>query len=113
MMDDPATTGLTFAVRYSATGASAPIGHVFGGLGAGVSLESYDFRQSTDQFSYTWPMVSVPAGGTVILMHFVTIDTDPLAAEATAVSLVYLWNPAALEGMSTQEMQAVRNFVIW
>jgi hypothetical protein len=57
-------------------------------------------------------MPEIPAGGTVILMHFLTVAQDPGTAEARAGSLVNLSDAAALAGMTPAEKAAVVNFVV-
>jgi len=58
--------------------------------------------------------VTVPAGQTVILMHFgVQRDvTDDAGAVAQAQALVNLTDPNALTGMSAAEQSEVINFVV-
>jgi hypothetical protein len=66
-----------------------------------------------DDFAYAW-QVTVPAGGTVILMHF-AVQREPYDradAQAQAESLRDLIDPEALVGMTAEEAAAVVNFSV-
>lgn len=108
----PASTGNTYAVTDGPGLCCNPaLAHVFAGPGAAVGVDSVHFVSGVGDFSYRWS-VTVPAGGTVILMHFaVQRDVaDAAGAEAQAQALVSLGDPNALAGMSDEERAQVVNF---
>ena len=66
-----------------------------------------------DGVSYSWH-ATVPAGGTVIFMHF-AVQREPAdftGAANVATGLVNLTDPNALAGLSAAERAAIRNFVV-
>jgi hypothetical protein len=66
------------------------------------------------QVSYNWPAVTVPAGQSVTLMHFI-VQRDPsdlIGVKSRAESLVNLTDPNALTGMSAADKAQVINFRI-
>ena len=65
----------------------------------------------TDHVTYEWSSVTVPPGGMVAYMHFVTQQTSRSSAAASAERLVQL-PPEALSGLSPEEAAAVRNFAV-
>lgn len=93
-------------------GTLPPTAHVFDGNGALLTSNAtfdVDFNNRFGRLSETWSDVTVPAGGTVALMHFMVQQTGRAAGQAAAERLVQM--PAeALAGMSADEVAAVRNF---
>ncbi|HEX4954150.1 MAG TPA: carboxypeptidase regulatory-like domain-containing protein [Thermoanaerobaculia bacterium] len=87
--------------------------HVFGGDGAPVAVSTaaltLDSANTYGQLRAVWEDLTVPAGGTVVLMHFVSQETGD-AALAAAQRLVAL-PPEALVGLSAAELAAIANFV--
>jgi hypothetical protein len=85
---------------------------VFGGPAATVAVTDVQFTTHNDDVFYGWN-VTVPANGTVILMHFAVqrgYTDGGTAAGAQAQTLVDLSDPHALDGMSDTERGAVVNF---
>ncbi|MEN3340225.1 MAG: large repetitive protein, partial [Acidobacteriota bacterium] len=61
------------------------------------------------ELSYEWHALTIPAGGTVALMHFAVQETTRPAAQAAAQRLVQL-SPEAVAGLSTEELAEIQNF---
>jgi hypothetical protein len=72
------------------------------------------FIQTNDEVFYRWDNISIPAGQTVILMHFGVQrpPSDLVGTKAQAAALVNLTDPNALSGMTSAEKAAVANFII-
>lgn len=87
------------------------LAHVFNGSGARVGISGLSFNNGNDSISYSWN-VRVPAGQTIILMHFAvqraTEDTGGARSQAEALS--DLSETDALVGMSDEEKSQVVNF---
>lgn len=64
-----------------------------------------------DALSFDWSGVSIPAGQTVILMHFESQQFHNTGAVASADRLSQL-PPEALVGLSLDEIAQIRNFVV-
>ncbi len=110
----PSTTSGTFAIVDNAGACCMPVlGFVFAGPNSSTPVAATHFVDQDRTVSYTWN-VTVPAGQTVILMHFgVQRDvTDDAGAVAQAQALVNLTDPNALTGMSAAEQSEVINFVV-
>lgn len=89
---------------------------VFGGQNAQDRVDAADFQTFTSGYGggaiqYRWNNVTVPPGGTVTLMHFGVQQTSRVAAQASAQRLVQL-PPEALDGLSADEIQSIRNFAV-
>ena len=91
-------------------------GGFFGGTGAAAgtaAAPTFQFADGDDTvfFSYT---VTVPAGGTAIIMHFAVQREPGAAGQAAAASqadaLATLSDPLALSGMTAEERSQVVNF---
>jgi hypothetical protein len=92
---------------------TATVGFVFSGTAAPVPITSTSFVNSSNYVTYRWD-VTVPAGGTAILMHF-GLQHDPgdfTGAQNQAQALVNLTDPDALTGMTEAEKAQVVNFTI-
>jgi protocatechuate 3,4-dioxygenase beta subunit len=113
----PSETGNTYAVtRFNEPCCYPALGHVFAGPNARVPVNDVAVWNEDDSDSrsiYHWN-VTVPAGQTVILMHFTAQrqPDDTAGAQAQAEALVNLSDPKALQGMSEEEKAAVVNFQI-
>jgi hypothetical protein len=110
----PADTSNRYAVTDDTSSTTRPVlAHVFGGANAAVSVNATDFRTGEDDMFMRW-RVTVPAGATMILMHFAAqrAPGNTTGAQTQAESLVNLTDPAALQGMSTAERAQVVNFRI-
>jgi hypothetical protein len=109
----PAATNNTYAVTLeNRSGSRDPsLAHVFAGTGAIAAAATASIFG--DNVSYSW-QASVPAGGTVIFMHFAVqrAPTDFMGAETQAIELVNLTDPNALANLSAAERAAIRNFVV-
>jgi hypothetical protein len=110
----PTETANTFAVTDNGDACcTGALGHVFGGTGAALNVDATDFATGRGTVSYGWT-VTVPAGGTVALMHFAVQRgiLDAEAARAQAEALADLSDPRALVGMSAADKARVMNFRI-
>ena len=87
--------------------ASAPtLAQLVGGANAGLRIGSFGNANS-----YQWNNVTVPAGQTVIIMHFAAPQSNQASAIASAERLVQM-PPEALSGLSSDELAQVKNFVL-
>jgi hypothetical protein len=87
------------------------IGEVFAGVNSSVIVNSDFLPGSTT--TNTWN-VTVPAGETVSLMHFVVLrnSTDAAGAQAQAESLSNLTQLGMLDGLSASDRSNIKNFSI-
>ncbi|MGZ4843338.1 MAG: beta strand repeat-containing protein [Candidatus Angelobacter sp.] len=111
----PSQTNFTYAVTDQSGICCDPLlAHVFGGTSSTLAVPTVQFIQTNDNVFYRWDNVSIPAGQTVILMHFAVQrpPSDLVGTKSQAASLVNLTDPNALTGMSAAEKAAVANFVI-
>jgi hypothetical protein len=109
---DPSATTSTFAVTDADGICCRPVlAHVFGGPSARLSVGATQFANGNDLILYRWN-VTIPAGQTVILMHFAVQRPigDTAGAQAQAEALVNLTDSNALVGMSPAERSQVINF---
>lgn len=109
----PASTQNTYAITQNGTNCCL-VAHVLGGPGAAVPLaRSNIIADTTGLGSFGWD-VTLPPGGTVILMYFSAqrAPGDTQGATAEALALSQLTDPDALTGMSVQEKAEVINFVV-
>ena len=86
---------------------------MFAGAGAAVPVSTVRLRHLAGDTFYRYT-VTIPAGGSVTLMHFV-VQRDastPLAADAEAHALATLTDPDALANMTPAEKALVVNFQI-
>jgi len=111
----PSQTNFTYAVTDQSGICCDPLlAHVFGGASSTLAVPTVQFIPTNDNVFYRWDNITVPAGQTVILMHFGVQrpPSDLTGTKAQAASLVNLTDPNALNGMSAAEKAAVANFVI-
>jgi hypothetical protein len=105
----PGDTNQTYAL-VNASG-SPTTGFVFSGSSPSVPVTSTNFVSGANFVAYRWD-VTVPAGGSTILMHYI-LQHDPAdatGAQTQAQALVALTDPNALTGMSDVEKSEVVNF---
>ena len=110
----PAASNMHYAVTDQSGYCCDPaLGHVFASAGAGVAVANVQFSNGNDEIVYRWN-VTIPAGGTVALMHFgiQRSITDTAAVRVQAEALVNGTDPHMFDGMSSAEKSAVRNFAI-
>ncbi|MEQ1868664.1 MAG: Ig-like domain-containing protein [Vicinamibacterales bacterium] len=63
------------------------------------------------QLRYQWSSITIPAGGTVALMHFAVQQTSRPAAQGAAERLVQM-PPEALAGLNADELLEIQNFAV-
>jgi hypothetical protein len=87
------------------------IGEVFAGNNSSVIVNSNFLPESPT--TNTWN-ITIPAGETVSLMHFVILrnSTDSAGAQAQAESLSNLTQPGMLDGLSSSDKFSIKNFSI-
>ncbi len=115
-----AATGLTYAITDAepqtvAGGAVVrpTLAHVFAGPAAAVAAQSASFQRLSGGATVRWRL-TIPAGGSVTLMHFAVqrAPGDGAGTEAVAQALAGLSDPEALEGMSAADRARVVNFLV-
>ncbi len=109
----PSDTGNTVAVFQDATETASSAGFVFAGAGASVPAIPIRVEALAPNYKYEW-IVTVPAGQTRSVLHFVTQGE---ASAATAVAnqsfaLANLSDPAALVGLRAAEKSSIVNFIV-
>jgi carboxypeptidase family protein len=91
---------------------SPAVAHVMAGAGGALALGDV---QSNLFFVVVpverWNGIVVPAGGRAIIMHFAVQEPNASAAQSAAERLVQL-PPEAIEGLTTEERQAIVNFAV-
>ena len=91
------------------------IADVFDGPGAALAPTSAGLVQnpsgSSDTLSETFGSVTIPAGGTVGILHFLSQENLYESANASATRLEQL-PPEALAGLSPIDLSAISNFAI-
>lgn len=108
----PSSSGNTFAVTSDGlTGTDPALSHIFAGSNAPVTVNALQFTNGNDSIFYEWN-ITVPAGQTVRLMHFIAQREpgDLAGAEAVARSLVTLTASNMFDGLSALERSEVINF---
>ena len=111
----PSQTNFTYAVTDQNGICCDPLlAHVFGGTSSTLAVPTVQFITTNDNVFYRWDNISIPAGQTVILMHFAVQrpPSDLTGTKAQAAGLVNLTDPNAVSGMSAAEKAAVANFII-
>ncbi len=88
-------------------GEAAPVAVV----AATLELTPQTFIDSYGRLRTEWRALTVPAGETVILMHFGSQETGSLSAQAAAERLATL-PPEALTGLTTFEIDRIVNFSV-
>jgi len=121
---EPGVTGNTYAVTLASRSSQGDgedpgpvirpaLAHVFGNANATIPVDAVSFQRLDGTSYYRWT-VTIPAGGSVTLMHF-AVQRDPAdiaGAEAQAQALVNLTDPNALAGMTPAEKALVVNFKV-
>jgi hypothetical protein len=118
----PAQTNNTFVVTQDSQAFSPAAALVFGGPNARVKAGAVDLGQDNEDLGiftntgtifHTWD-VTIPAGGTAILMNFLLQKPalDVAVAQAEAQALANLTDPNALVGMTATDKANVVNFAI-
>lgn len=95
-----------------AAGAGNPaVVHVFDGADGEMRAAAMGTSLVGDatRLYWQWDAITIPAGGSVGLMHFVAQQVGRISARATAERLAQL-PPEALEGLTAEERALVRNF---
>jgi len=97
------------------TGGEPPtVAYAFDGPGAAMPVDTASFSTpfyDTAEVMYQWSNITVPAGGTVALMHFGVQQSSRTSSAASAARLIQL-PPEALMGISSQDLSAIQNFVV-
>ena len=80
--------------------------------GSGAPLSATDaLYPASGELVTSWGSVTVPAGGSVSLLHFLTQQSSRSGATASAARLALL-PPEALAGLSSADRSGIRNFVL-
>jgi hypothetical protein len=96
------------------SGGQVPSAFVFDGPGAAIGVASAALTGGPNYLqtlAYEWRNVTVPAGQTVAVMHFVVQGTSRAGAAEAARRLSQI-PPEALDGLSPEEIAAVQNFAL-
>jgi len=108
----PTSNGNTFAVTDDGpTGTDPALSHVFVGSNAPVAASALQFADDNGEIFYEWN-VTVPAGQTVALMHFIAQREpgDTPGAEALARSIVSGTASNMLDGLTQTDVSQIVNF---
>jgi protocatechuate 3,4-dioxygenase beta subunit len=108
------TADTWFVAKRSDTAAAAFVFDGAGGAKRVTQLSLTPLQTGSTPFAravYGWNTITIPAGGTVALMHFGVQQTTREAGRASAERLASL-PPEALAGLSAEELAAIRNFVV-
>jgi hypothetical protein len=87
-----------------------PMAAVWQGSGAILTPAGLTYGAGGELLT-SWGGVTVPAGGSVELLHFVTQQSSRSGAQASAGRLALL-PPEVLAGLSSSDRAAIRNFVV-
>jgi protocatechuate 3,4-dioxygenase beta subunit len=92
-----------------------PIAHVFDGLGGALQATSalwvIDTPNRQGSLVEQFDNITVPAGGQVALLHFLSTEISRLGSLVSAQRLVQL-PPEALAGMDPTDLASVQNFAL-
>ena len=107
----PSSVGGRYAVTDGTVCCEPVVAHVFAGNGGRVGLLDSRFVNGNAGVSYKW-RVTVPAGQSISLLHFVVQRdrNDAAGAEALAQGLAALTDPDGLTGLTAEERARVVNF---
>ncbi|MFC1819973.1 hypothetical protein ACFLZG_02670, partial [Thermodesulfobacteriota bacterium] len=88
------------------------IAHLWDGIGGSDSVDTVSLRGDYygDEFDWTWNSVTVPSGETVIYMTYTVMQTSVINAIDRARNLDRLLDPAMSAGMSSAELNQVKNW---
>jgi hypothetical protein len=110
----PQSTNMQYAVTYQRVYCcDAALGHVFASTGARLGVKYSNIDTAYGSINYQWS-VTIPAGGTVGLMHFgiQRIQSNIAGVQAQADALVSKTDPYMFDGMSAVEKSEILNFAI-
>lgn len=94
------------------TGVPVPTAFVFDGAAAAVHVSSATATGSqSPALVYEWRSLTVPAGQTIGVMHYV-VEQVTAAGAAAAATRLSLAPPEALDGLSPEEIGVIQNFVL-
>lgn len=87
--------------------------HLFDGVGGASQVGSADYALigQTGRLTWEWRDITVAPGQTVILMHFALNQLNRYSAREGALRLAQL-PPEAIDDLTTDERQAISNFVV-
>ena len=109
--EDPFIRGNLFAFNT----AMPPVGDVFDGPGGKLAPTSASYAPDSSgtyaAFTQTYTAVTVPAGATVGILHFISQQNNFAGANASATRLVQL-PPEAIAGLTDADRSAISNFVV-
>jgi hypothetical protein len=93
------------------SGSIPATGYVFDGNTGATQVASaqYELIGQTGRLSYQWNQISIPAGETKILMHFVYGQIKRTGARDAALRLIDL-PPEAIDDLNTEDRAAIINF---
>ncbi len=96
-----------------ATGSIPATGHLFDGPDGSTQVASaaYDLIGQTGRLIYRWDGITIAPGQRVILMHFTLNQMNRFAGREAAMRLSGL-PPEAIDDLTTDERQAIANFVV-
>jgi hypothetical protein len=107
----PSDNSNTAAVFEDASGEHSSVGFVFGSQGAPVAALPTGIAALARNHKYEW-VVTIPAGQTRSILHYVVQATTAGAAAAESIALANLSEPNALAGLTAAEKASIVNFVI-
>ena len=95
------------------SGSIPATGHVFDGNAGSTQVASaqYELIGQTGKLTYQWDQISIPAGETKILMHFVYGQIKRTGARDAALRLIDL-PPEAIDDLNTEDRAAIINFEV-
>jgi hypothetical protein len=96
---------------YTARGYAVPVSFVFDGPNGSKPISAVSVPPSGNQVEYRWEGLTIPAGGTVTLMHFVAQQVNRNGAVESARRLADL-PPEALAGLDSSEIASIVNFQV-
>ncbi len=99
-------TGTPLAFAFAGSNAAAPA--TIATFSAGTASQ---YTSIPSSLTYGWSSVTIPANGTVTLMHFVSEQASTAGAAASAQRLSTL-PPEALAGLSQVEIATIANFAV-
>jgi hypothetical protein len=109
VLDDSAN-----ADPFLVSGQQPATAHVFADAGAGKKIDQADFTITAGTkrtLTQRWNNLAVPAGGKVVVMHFVVQQVNQAGAKASAERLSQL-PPEAIQSLTQSELQAIVNFTV-
>jgi hypothetical protein len=106
----PTTTNGTYGV-YGTTGTTPTpnVGFLLYDGNPGSATSNFYLPSGSGEYSYSYGAY-IPAGATVIFMHFIAQNNDPSQVETTMQSLLTLTDPNALDGLTPLQKSQIVNF---